>query len=61
MASDDHLGLWSGALVGGRASVGFVRRRKAQRMWLPHGSVITLGVIRRDGAEVHGLVPRTLA
>jgi hypothetical protein len=54
MASDDHPGLWSGALVGGRASVGSVRRRKVRRMWLPPGSVITPGVTRRDGAEVHG-------
>ena len=56
MASNDHPGLVSGALVGGWASIGSVRRRKAQRMWLPHGSVITLGVIRCDGAEVHGVL-----
>ena len=55
MASDDHPGLASGALVGGRVSVGSVRRRKVRRTWLSPGSVITLGVIRRDGAEVHGL------
>ena len=55
MASDDHPGLVSGALVGGWASIGSIRRRKVQRMWLPPRSVITLGVIRRDGAEVHGV------
>ena len=48
-------GLLSGALVGRRASVGSVRRRKARRMCHPSGCVITLGVMRRGGAEVRGL------
>ena len=47
--------LLSDALDGCRASVGFVHRRKASGMWLPLGSVITLGVMRCGGAEVRGL------
>jgi hypothetical protein len=47
--------LLSDALDGCRASVGLARRRKALGMWLPSGSVITLGVMRRGGAEVRGL------
>ena len=53
--------LLSGALVGCWASVGFVYQRKALGMWLPSGSVITLGVMWCGEAEVFGFIPRTLA
>ena len=47
--------LLSGALFGRRASVDFARWRKALGMWLPSGSVITLGVMQCGGVEVRGL------
>ena len=55
MAPVDHPGLWPGALVGRRASVGSGRGRKARGTWLPSGSVITPRVTPRVGAEVRGL------
>jgi hypothetical protein len=54
VAPIDHPGLLPGALDGCWASVGFARRRKALGMWLPFGSVIALGVMRRGGAEDRG-------
>ena len=46
--------LLSDALFGRRASVDSARRIKALGMWLPLGSVITLGVMRCGGVEVRG-------
>ena len=55
MASVHHPGILPGALVWRRVSVGFARRRKAGGTWLPRGSVIPPGVMRRGEAEACGL------
>src|SRR5437773_9800097 len=56
MAPAHHPGPSPGALGRRRASVGFARRRKVGGTWLPRGSVIPPGVMRRGEAEVCGFI-----